>query len=108
MDTDIRASHPHPVLVYSGGGVLDSGRMGPRVCRVGVVIPEGPHRQRVDSGVELCGWAGGDATFGACGVCFRIVCGEIYGAEVGARARRRGGGEVDLEGGERSFGDFDF
>lgn len=66
---------------------------------MGVVIPEGPHRQRVDSGVELCGWAGGDVTFGACGVCFRIVCGEIYGAEVGARARRGGGDEVDLEGG---------
>lgn len=68
---------------------------------MGVVIPEGPYRQRVDSGVEFCGWAGGDTAFGACGVRFCIICGEIYGAGVGARASGGGGDdgreEVDLE-----------
>lgn len=99
MGADVRASHLHPVLVYPGGSVLGSGGMGPGVCRVGVVVPEGAHRQRVDSSVELCGWASGDAAFGACGICFRIICGEIYGAEAGAGAGRRGGGgeEGDLE-----------
>lgn len=100
MGVDIWASHLHPVLVHSGSSVLDSGGMGPGVCRVGVVVPEGTHRRCVDSGVELCGWAGGNAAFGACGICFRIICGEIYGAEVGTRAGGRGGGggeEVDLK-----------
>lgn len=90
MGADVRASHLHPVLVYPGGSILDSGGMGPGVCRVGVVVPEGAHRQRVDSSVELCGRAGGDAAFRACGICFRIVFGEIYGAEAGACAGGRG------------------
>lgn len=102
MDADIRASHLHPVLVHSGSSILDSGGVGPGVCRVGVVVPEGAHRRCVDSSVELCGRAGSNPAFGACGICFRIICGEIYGAEVGTRAsgRGRGGGageEVDLK-----------
>lgn len=117
MGADVRASHLHPVLVYPGGSVLDSGGMGSGVCRVGAVVPKGAHRQRVDSGVELCGRAGGNAAFGACGICFRIICGEIYGAEVGACAsgRRRSGREEDdlergysLYVGQWSFSDFSF
>lgn len=108
MDADIWASNLHPVLVHSRSSVLGSGGMGPGVCRVGVVVPEGAHRRCIDSGVELCGRAGGNTDFGACGICFRIICGEIYGTKVGTRASGRGGRggeEVDLK---RGLGDIDY
>lgn len=83
MGADFWPSYLYPILVHSGGRILGSGRMGPRVHRVGAVIPEGAYRWCVDSGVELCCRAGGDTAFGGRGI---FLCGfrrKVYGTHAG-------------------------